>query len=899
MSSTLVDDAASGSARLRDLRSVGRAQATVAGGQILAGAGNLVFVALAARVLDPSGFAQVATFVALLALVNLPGAGLAAAGAAGPERSGLLARKVAVVSTAAGLAVALLCVPLSMVLDLPIPVVLAVAAALPAAPVLGLRRGLAYAGGHHDAVVKSLLAEPATRLVLGLALGSLAGPTGAVWGVAIGGWCALVAMGSPASVGRHSRADGPASADQRASAGTALTGLAFVVLAVLQHQDLVLAHRVLDGDAAGAFAAISAIGGLVAFATATLPMVLLPASRRGDVGALPVALAASVGCAAAAVLLAVVAGPLLVTAIVGSRYSDIVSLVPVYMAGMGALGVARVVSAHRCGRGDARAVVSVAIGVAFVQAVSILTWARTPGEVVAASTLPLVAGAAVLSLPVPSLDRAGERLLVRARRLAATPDARLLVALVVVAIAIRSATERSLWVDEAISIRQAQLPFGAMLDDLRHTDVHPPLHFVVLWVSVRVLGTAEWAVRLPSLLFGVALIPVVFGAARELFDRRTARVAAILAVPAPFLVWYSQEARMYSLFMVIGLAGIWAQAVAMRRGSTGAYLAWAVASAGLVWTQWFAFLPLAVQQSVMVVHLVQRHRQGDLPPAVVRRWLGSIGVTLLLVAPLAPYLADQLASYGERGAGLELPGSAGTDASTVAEGLSVYAALANGLWAIAGYHSDDVMVRLGSVWPLAMLGCLLVLGRRLRFTSHLVLAVAVVPALLLFVIAHSKRDLFELRYFVLSAPLVLLLVARATTSVARSRAALGGLVAGLVALSSLALVDQQLNGTNPRLYDFRGAVGAIESTAGEGDVIAHSPEYLDGVLHYYAPDMATAGVADVDPAEVEGQIYVVVTERFLTPATSGPLGDELARLTQARGAPERIERPNVVVWRFS
>src|SRR3546814_5058270 len=83
----------------------------------------------------------------------------------------------------------------------------------------------------------------------------------------------------------------------------------------------------------------------------------------------------------------------------------------------------------------------------------------------------------------------------------------------------------------------------------------------------RVIGISELSMRLPAIVVGAALGPVMYGAAKAAFDRRTARVAALLVVPAPFLVWYSQEARMYSLFMLIGVAGVWAQIVALRTRS--------------------------------------------------------------------------------------------------------------------------------------------------------------------------------------------------------------------------------------------------------------------------------------------------------------------------------------------
>ncbi|HEX4868108.1 MAG TPA: glycosyltransferase family 39 protein [Acidimicrobiales bacterium] len=885
------------------LLAAGRDQAVVAGGQLVAGAGNLLFIAVAARALRPDGFGHLAAFVAVLTALHLPGAGLAAAGALSPQRARHLERTCTRFGLASAAVVAAAAGPVSDLLGLPIPFVLALAAAAPVAPLLGLRRGLAYGSRQHGAVVASLVAEPAARLVLGLGLGLAAGAAGAAWGAAAGGGAALLALHRtgwrpPAGSDReHGARDTGAGRD--APIGLTAAGISFVVLALLQHQDLIISNRVLGGGDAAAFAALSTLGGLVAFATATLPLVLLPSHR--DRGGVAVAVAAALAIALGSVAVALVGGAALVSFAVGARYAHVAPLLPVYLAAMGALGVARVLAAHRCAAGAGRRVRRVALTAAGLHVAGVLLLARTPGQVVAVTTTALVGTAGVLAFPrgweAPA-HAARRGWLDAARDLWQAPDAKLLTGLTVVAVLVRLATERSFWIDEAISVQQAQMSLGDMLRDLQLNDVHPPLHHLVLWVVVRLFGTAEWAMRLPSVLFGAALVPVVHGLTREAFDRRTARVAATLVVPAPFLVWYSQEARMYSLFMLLGAAAIWAQLAALRRGRWGAFVAWGALCAMLVWTQWFALLPLAVQQVATVWHLVRRrgeHGTGRL----VARWLGSLLVLALLVAPLLPFLAGQLSAYGGRGAGLSAPSAAGADSSSVAGGLSAYAVIANLVWALLGYHSDDVMLRLGALWPLAMLACLLLLGRRLSSRSRLLLAVAVLPGVALFAIAHAKRDLFELRYFVLAAPLLLVLVARAATTLARRGASLGVLVGGLLVVSSLGLVDQQLNGTNPRLYDFRGAVAAIERTARPGDVLAFAPTYLDGVLDYYAPDLEGHPLGSFSPEEVDGQIYVVVSERFLKEGAAARVGKELAALEAVRGTPERIDRPNVVIWRFS
>src|SRR3546814_20050416 len=129
-----------------------------------------------------------------------------------------------------------------------------------------------------------------------------------------------------------------------------------------------------------------------------------------------------------------------------------------------------------------------------------------------------------------------------------------------------------------------------MICNLRPTDVHPPLHHLVLWGTSRVIGISELSMRLPSIVFGAALVPVMYGAAKAAFDRRTARVAALMVVPAPCLVWYSPEARIYSLFMLIGVAGAWPQMVAICTGRTRAWGSWCGLSAILLWQPWFAIM---------------------------------------------------------------------------------------------------------------------------------------------------------------------------------------------------------------------------------------------------------------------------------------------------------------------
>jgi uncharacterized membrane protein len=89
--------------------------------------------------------------------------------------------------------------------------------------------------------------------------------------------------------------------------------------------------------------------------------------------------------------------------------------------------------------------------------------------------------------------------------------------LTLVALAVRiPGLSQSLFGDELFTYDTAAV---GSLHDLVHavrtTEVSPPLYFFVVWLARRV-GDAQLWLRLPSLLCGVALIPVVYAVGRRL-----------------------------------------------------------------------------------------------------------------------------------------------------------------------------------------------------------------------------------------------------------------------------------------------------------------------------------------------------------------------------------------------
>jgi hypothetical protein len=115
----------------------------------------------------------------------------------------------------------------------------------------------------------------------------------------------------------------------------------------------------------------------------------------------------------------------------------------------------------------------------------------------------------------------------------------------------------SLWYDECFTAWLASLPLPSLINATLG-DVHPPTWYVIEWVMISLLGRSAYGLRLISALAGIALVPAVYRLAGAFdFDHPRALASATLATFAPFLVYFSQEARAYSLiFLLTTLATI-------------------------------------------------------------------------------------------------------------------------------------------------------------------------------------------------------------------------------------------------------------------------------------------------------------------------------------------------------
>ena len=128
-------------------------------------------------------------------------------------------------------------------------------------------------------------------------------------------------------------------------------------------------------------------------------------------------------------------------------------------------------------------------------------------------------------------------------------SAALVAALTVVAAVLRiPALNSGLWFDEIVMVVEAvRPPLAQLVTDFR-PNTHP-LYAVLAQASVALFGEHAWSVRLPAVVFGVATIPVFYLMASAVTTRLEAYLAALLLAVSYHHIWFSQNARGYTLVL--------------------------------------------------------------------------------------------------------------------------------------------------------------------------------------------------------------------------------------------------------------------------------------------------------------------------------------------------------------
>jgi len=110
------------------------------------------------------------------------------------------------------------------------------------------------------------------------------------------------------------------------------------------------------------------------------------------------------------------------------------------------------------------------------------------------------------------------------------------------------------WFDECFSVELVRIDWRNFLHLLWWREANMSLYYLLLraWLGITpIYGQSEFFIRSLSVAIAVATLPAIYWIARLLYDRRVALITAALFSANAYSVRYAQEARSYSLFLLL------------------------------------------------------------------------------------------------------------------------------------------------------------------------------------------------------------------------------------------------------------------------------------------------------------------------------------------------------------
>jgi mannosyltransferase len=368
---------------------------------------------------------------------------------------------------------------------------------------------------------------------------------------------------------------------------------------------------------------------------------------------------------------------------------------------------------------------------------------------------------------------------------------------------------RSLWLDEGATVALARASWQHFAWVWWHGEANlQTIYFLLMrgWIH---LGSSEAWLRLPSALFGIASIPLTYVVGRKFTGVMPSLVAAALLAFSPSAVYYSQEARSYSLGILVVLLSTFFFVRAVEENRSSDWALWTVCGIAAFYSHDFTALVLVAQVLSLLVK----------PPPV--QWRRAILCGVIIFAAAVPGLTYVFRATPENLHFLWMPRPSPKE-----------------FWHLAMFFGGSgIKIALACLLWGAGIAAVIRAGRdgeaELAWRGTLLLSWAIIPVVLLALVS-LREPMFLQRYMIFSLPATALLAGAGAAMLSKWR--IGLVLAAVLCAGCIPTIVRNYN--KPR-EDWRGATGLVLSSATPGDAVAFFPFYTRIMMDYYSSQHAS------------------------------------------------------------
>lgn len=205
---------------------------------------------------------------------------------------------------------------------------------------------------------------------------------------------------------------------------------------------------------------------------------------------------------------------------------------------------------------------------------------------------------------------------------------------------------QSIWLDEAVSYELSHVNSVSLVWTNAMADKHPPLHFLILHF-VSIFSSSEFMLRLPSAVFGILTIPMIYKTGESLFGKKEGLISAFILSISSIHIFYSQEARMYAQMVLFSIVSLYFLYRAYKENKNWLWAGFVIsASLGFYSFYYTIFVLVPEILFYIIIQLKDSIRSRRIVISDmknVRSFVLSMIIFLILISPvLMPFISQSL-----------------------------------------------------------------------------------------------------------------------------------------------------------------------------------------------------------------------------------------------------------------
>lgn len=380
----------------------------------------------------------------------------------------------------------------------------------------------------------------------------------------------------------------------------------------------------------------------------------------------------------------------------------------------------------------------------------------------------------------------------------------------------------SLWYDEVGSIDQATRDLVSLFSKFHLS----PLYFFLLRYWIRIFGVSEFTLRFLSVIFGIGSVCLIYKLGKILISKRAGLFSSLILAISPFHIFYSQEARHYSLFVFLTLLSMLFFLTILKKKTPPLklYVYYGITTILLLYTILWGIFVVVIQNLFFFLQKITPRKKWIMTQIVI------FSIFLIWLVPFFYFLCEQKEYVKACIQWIIRP-----EFNSLIEIFKVFS------YGGSRYGGGDFFISPKEVGfsqsLLYIMGTLFILGviplkKVERDAVYFASLWLFIPIVTMFIFSVTYWSVFVIRYFIFVSPAYYILVAKGIERISKR------LYQVLIILIIVIMTLPSLNVyyTKTLKMDWRGAINYVESRIEEDEVIIIAPSDRCQMFSYYGAD---------------------------------------------------------------